>query len=330
MKKVITAVLLLSLCAFGLNAKKPVQKNFRLLYWNIQNGMWSDQGNNYDNFVKWVQEYDPDVCVWAEAQTIYITGTATKCAVEDRYLVENWAELAARYGHSYVFVGGHRDNYPQVITSKYPIEGVDRIIGNVGNHPEDQRDTIVSHGAGWATVKVKGKTVNIVTLHTWPQAYSFYAGTDEAKRAQSKAEHGGDYFRATEMEYILNHTIRTHKKGPKELWMMMGDFNSRSRVDNYQYKWPEDASGFACQDVIINDGRYVDVIAERYPGEFKTSTGGQARIDYVYTTRPLYKKIVDAYIVKDEWAGDPVRDPSKLSNFYHPSDHRPILVDFKF
>ena len=34
--------------------------NMRLLYWNIQNGMWSDQGNNYDNFVAWVREYDPD------------------------------------------------------------------------------------------------------------------------------------------------------------------------------------------------------------------------------------------------------------------------------
>ena len=29
--------------------------DMRLLYWNIQNGMWSDQSNGYDNFVAWVK-----------------------------------------------------------------------------------------------------------------------------------------------------------------------------------------------------------------------------------------------------------------------------------
>ena len=40
----------------------------------------------------------------------------------DRYLTANWGELAARYGHKYWYVGGHRDNFPQVVTSKYLIE----------------------------------------------------------------------------------------------------------------------------------------------------------------------------------------------------------------
>ena len=80
---------------------------------------------------------------------------------EDRYLVGNWGELAARYGHQYWGIGGHRDNYPQVITSKYPITYVSRIVG-------EEPDLVVSHGAGWATVDVEGKTVNIVTLHLLP------------------------------------------------------------------------------------------------------------------------------------------------------------------
>ena len=110
--------------------------------------------------------------------------------------------------------------------------------------------------------------------------------------------------------------------------MMMGDFNSRSRVDNYQYKWAEDAPGFACQDVIIENGRYVDVIAALYPGEFKTTTGGKARIDYFYCTPKLFSRITAARIPTWDWS-EPVRDPAKLSNFWHPSDHRPIIVDFK-
>ena len=60
--------------------------DMRLLYWNIQNGMWSDQSNGYDNFVAWVKGYDPDVCVWCEAQSIYKSGTAERMDSVDRYL----------------------------------------------------------------------------------------------------------------------------------------------------------------------------------------------------------------------------------------------------
>lgn len=50
-------------------------KDVRLLYWNIQNGMWDGQNDNYDRFVNFVKEKDPDICVWAEAQSIFYTDT---------------------------------------------------------------------------------------------------------------------------------------------------------------------------------------------------------------------------------------------------------------
>lgn len=136
---VMTAVVVL--CG-GCSKETPL----RVLYWNIQNGMWADQGNNYDNFVEWVKRYDPDVCVWCEAQTIYEDGTNKARAAEDRYLPDNWGELAARYGHPYWTKSGHRDNYPQVITSKYPIEKVLDIIG-------EEPDSVVSHGACHARIE---------------------------------------------------------------------------------------------------------------------------------------------------------------------------------
>lgn len=324
MKRIFAAAALALACALIFSPssdakKKSGQNGFRLLYWNIQNGMWSDQGNNYDNFVKWVSEMNPDVCVWCEAQTIYYTGTATKLPVEERYLVDNWAELAARYGHSYVYIGGHRDNYPQAITSKYPIENVARIVGD--------ENTLVSHGAGWATINICGKKINVVTLHTWPQAYAF--GVPTEKREESKAKHEGDYYRATEMQYILDHTINTVKNPKKQYWMMMGDFNSKNRVDNYQYNLPEDSSQFACQDVVRANPYYIDVIAEKFPGQFQTTCGGKARIDYVYLTEPMFKAVKDAHVIFDGWV-DNYRDEAKISNFWHPSDHRPIVVDFEF
>ena len=51
-------------------------KELKVLYWNIQNGMWSDQADNYDHFVAYVQSLDPDICIWCEAESRYLTDTA--------------------------------------------------------------------------------------------------------------------------------------------------------------------------------------------------------------------------------------------------------------
>ena len=138
----ILAALLLVSC------RKQEPATMRLLYWNIQNGMWDGQNDNYDRFVNWVKEQDPDICVWCEAQSIWLTDSDQAMPKEDRYLEANWGELAARYGHQYWGIGGHRDNYPQVITSKYPISYVAKIVG-------EEPDLVVSHGAGWATVYIE-------------------------------------------------------------------------------------------------------------------------------------------------------------------------------
>ena len=74
------AAMLAPVCVHARKNPKNPKNNMRLLYWNIQNGMWSGQGDNYDKFVEWVRAYDPDVCVWCEAQSIYKTGTADKIA----------------------------------------------------------------------------------------------------------------------------------------------------------------------------------------------------------------------------------------------------------
>ena len=296
---------------------KSEEKTLRLINWNIQNGMWDGQNDNYDRFVNFVKAQDPDVCVWCEAQSIWKTDSDQAMAAEDRYLVHNWGELAARYGHKYWAVGGHRANYPQVITSKYPINVVSKILG-------EESDVIVAHGAGWFTIEVNGKTLNIVSLHTWPHAYAYRAEDKEA----SKAEQGGDKYRAREIQYICEHTIGTAAGAEDQYWMMMGDFNSRSRVDNDQYGYAEDDPKFLVHDYIKANTPYIDVIKAKYPEEFKATTGSKtSRIDYVYCTKPLYDRITYADVIWDEYT-TPVRDPQKLSNFWRPSDHMPIMIDF--
>jgi endonuclease/exonuclease/phosphatase family metal-dependent hydrolase len=289
--------------------------NVRLLYWNIQNGMWDGQADNYDSFVKWVKGKDPDICVWCEAQSIYKTGTNERLANEDKYLVKHWPELALRYGHQYVYGGAVRDNYPQVITSKYPIENVERIFGA-------KPDSIVSHGAGWARIQIQKKVINVVCLHMWPQAY--YYGTDD--EAKSITEHGGDKYRRMEIEYICKHTVRTDPSATKDLWMMMGDFNSVNRSDNSYYSYSSDDSRFMVQDYIKEHTPYIDVIKGRYRNIFTCSTVQKNRIDYVYFTKPLYDNVFQANTVLDSYT-TPIYDSP--THFYHPSDHFPIIVDFK-
>ncbi len=312
------AVFVAVLAATGLCACSAERSgnNLRLLYWNIQNGMWSGQDDNYGKFVEWVKGVEPDLCVWCEAQSIYTSGTADKMAEQERYLVENWGELAARYGHKYCYVGGHRDNYPQVITSKYPIENVKRIVGA-------EPDSVVTHGAGWARIEKAGRKINIVTLHLWPQAYAYRAADRDASRAARE----GDHYRRMEIEYLCNHTIATEPDAVDQLWMMMGDYNSWSRLDNWFYKCPEDDSRLLTQDYVLEHTPYVDVIARQHPGRFQTTTHSEKRIDFVYCTPALYDCVVDAEVIKDDYT-EPVRDPKKLSNFWHPSDHRPIVVNF--
>lgn len=289
--------------------------NLRVLYWNIQNGMWSDQGNNYDNFVKWVKRYDPDVCVWCEAQSNYKTGSNSSLPAADRFLPNGWGTLAARYGHTYWTKSAHRDNFPQVITSKHPITKIVNIDG-AGS------DVTVSHGACQASITVGGKEVHIVTLHLWPQSYAYGA----ADQAASTAENGGDKYRAREMAEILRQSVNNPTQSGVTNWLVMGDFNSRSPLDNWFYNYPADDTRLLVHQYIADHTRLVDIIAARYPGSFVSSTGGSSRIDYMFASEAMYDRIDNAFSVMDSYT-TPIQSTS-ISNFYHPSDHRPILVDF--
>lgn len=80
-------VLMLALPASG--------RDLKVLYWNIQNGMWADQENNYDNFVEYVKSQDPDICVWCEAESRYRTGTNVKMTEYDEFYLP-WTGISLR------------------------------------------------------------------------------------------------------------------------------------------------------------------------------------------------------------------------------------------
>ena len=294
-------------------------KDLKILYWNIQNGMWSDQGHNYDNFVEFVSSQDPDICVWCEAESRYRTDTCDKMqGCEEAYLPWNWDLLARRYGHDYVLVCGKRDTFPQVITSKFPIRIVKRVNGN-GD------DIVVVHGSGWAQVDLgRGKQLNIVTVHTWPFKYGYMA-QDQTSSAEAQE---GDLFRAKEMEYICSQTVCSIPDAPSQLWMMLGDFNSKSRVDNYIYGMAEDDKGFLVHDWIRENTPYIDIVDALHPSDFQKTTFSGKRIDFIYVTEALRRRVREAYPVHDGFACSS-RDSRGLHGFCNPSDHYPIVMTVK-
>ncbi|MCH3940024.1 MAG: hypothetical protein LKK16_00400 [Bacteroidales bacterium] len=295
-------------------------ERLRLLYWNIQNGMWDGQNDNYDRFVEFVRSQDPDICVWCEARTNYQTDTAKAMEPKGVYLPDNWGYLASRYGHKYWYIGAYHDRFPQVITSRYPIENVERIYG-------EQPDNIVAHGSGWARIDFRGNMINIVTVHTWPQKYGF--NVPENARRQSSDRNEGDFCRRREIEYICSKTILSSPDADKENWMMMGDFNAVSRVDCAAYDLAEDSPAYLTHDYVAQNTPYIDAVSHTHKGAFIPSTFSGRRIDFLYCNAPVMKHLVSAEILSEGYV-KPQRDARSGHNFCRPSDHLPILAVFEF
>lgn len=317
MRKILFMLTLLA-CVLPTSARRGGRASqLTLLYWNIQNGMWDGQADDYRRFTDWVVRQQPDICVWCEAQKLYLTGTDTAERETEAECIARWQRLAERYGHRYVYLSAHPDNYPQVITSRFPMEAEKLITGNA--------DTIVCHGSSWYRLRLSGRTLNLVTLHTWPQGYGYRVPAE--RREESRAKGEGDVFRRKEMELICKETVLSRPKARKELWAMMGDFNSISRVDNQAYQLPEGSTKFLVHDFISDRTPYIDLIHDLYPQQFLESGWGK-RIDFIYVTPALRKRVSEAAILKDDYT-TPVRSPQKISNFWHPSDHLPIVMKFK-
>lgn len=267
-------------------------QTIRFMDYNVKNGFWEDQYNNYDRFVNWINGQAPDVLTLCEA-AMHKDQDLKRINRESgkRYLPDHLDELAQRWGHSYVAVGPYKDNYPVAVTSRYPIDVIQKI------------DEGLCHGA----IHVKIRGVNYIVIHTWPLGGS----------KKDRNDGGGDRERYLEMKLLFDKTINNPEFKNEKYWVLAGDLNSRSRLDDAHYKslnltYNYDAMDLALEvfngnDVIwkMNDGRYISSLPS-----------GHARIDYIYANDPLYGKIFKAEIIKDEF--------TEIA-----SDHLPVMMEFE-
>ena len=294
----------------------PEDKRLKVIIFNIQNGMWGDEANNYDNFVAWLEKHDPDVCVFCESKTIYKTGTKESLGSTAGYLPGNWGELAKRYGHSYASVGAEIDNYPVTITAKKSITMKKRF---------DNKNA-VSHGGFHA--KVDG--VNYVGLHLWPMSYG--RGVASANQAASTANKEGDAYRLSEMKHIISNSKNYLLNILEKDWIMGGDFNSMSPFDYDYYQTNATYSSvkkgdpeYAVHQYIYDNTDYVDAIGDLCGAHYPHVSG--KRIDFIYVSPSMHKRMLRSRMMDNEDNFTTrVRDSS--TGFYYYSDHKPTIVEF--
>lgn len=261
--------------------EKPNENVLRLISYNILEGMKLDKGNKYDNFVEWIKKYDPDILSLQEA---------------NGFTQKTMEELAARYGHPYVITNVKvGDNYPVVLTSKYPLEKRRRITKHV------------SHGCIFASIN----GVNLVVTHLWPQGYWHTEGDGL----------GTDY-RLKEIGIVLDSTINRFPMESK--WILMGDFNSVSSIDKdgltnpdgRDYRVLDKVQDAGFSDALRHLHNYFQHTTPTVYGGWTPASKG-SRIDFIFGTKAMLRDVVRAEIIYDEFT----------DNY---SDHYPTLVDFRY
>ena len=284
MKKIITFLCLSILYIPTLFAQHTSMK---FLSYNIYEGMKLDTGTNKPIFSAWLRQQDPDVLALQEA-----TGF-TQASLE---------KLAASYGHPYVILLVEGEKFPVAITSKYPITNVKKIIDNMDR--------------GFILAEVKG--FQLAVLHFTPF----------------------DYRKRREEVSLLLAEIKA--KANYKNWVIMGDFNTVSPIDSAAYADGKLVANYIAYEkkyypiLKLADGKidytviqamlaypFIDALKLKHPEFVKTvhpkafepknGPDVPSRIDFIFVSNDLKKKVVSAEVVKDDFTN--VR-----------SDHYPVCV----
>ena len=87
------------------------QKNFRIITWNVYEGMKLDTTQQKTAFAKWITDKDPDVMAFQEM---------------NRFTQTSLDKFARSYGHAYSVLL-KENGFPVALTSRYPISNIEKI-----------------------------------------------------------------------------------------------------------------------------------------------------------------------------------------------------------
>lgn len=280
---------------------KPLQVNvddkFRILCYNVCDGMVRDSDDNFDNFVAWVRSQAPDVMVLCEAH--YKIDEQNKGDLD---------AIASRWGHGYT-AKVSKDAYPIVVTSSHPITVEQTLTSNL------------VHGA----IHISVAGYDVVGLHLRP---TLNQNEIEGLDAEDFAYYGP--LRKAELQYIISQTIDNAAYSSRTNWIFAGDFNAYSPLEKTAVSpfgnkpantYDETAS--VCYEVypLIAD-RLKDVLYYKGGTAYKpTMYHGKSRIDYIFATEGIYSRVGAADVIRGGFPGDYRNDDA------NHSDHLPLYMD---
>ena len=266
---------------------------FRFIDYNVLQGMKNDYADNMDNFVAWVRSQGPDILVLCEAKTF--DAAYPDITNENRPMPENIATLAARWGHSHTAVGAYQDNFPVLITSRYPIELIQTLSGKTYSH-------------GGFHARVEG--VNIVALHTKPA----HNTVDD------------EIFRLNELKAATECSLLNPAYAGETKWILTGDLNSywRGDYEHYTSSYKNKAwDDWQAQEYLHSVWDH-DVLYDFHQGAWQpTMYHGNARIDYIMCNENVYQCVKSAKVLHDSFT-----DSYTATNKLSAADHRPVEMTF--
>jgi len=290
---IVTAIIaLLTIFCYSCNSKKKginqTSSNLRIITYNVWYG-FTEVPERKKTWIAWMNEQRPDIVALQEL---------------NEYTPQKLAEDAKSYGHTYSALL-KEEGFPTGITSRYPIEDIQRITK--GFH----------HGL----LRVRIQQVYFYVIHLHPSNWEI---------------------RKTEIKQILQN-IEGLPADSKVI--LAGDFNTFSPLDSVYYSHGRLEPFFNDRDLQyqernLNHGKLdytviqevmdfglIDLEASlrnssyNFSGSFPTliekqgEHGDQRRLDYVFASNNLADRVTKAKIITTDSA-------------LFLSDHLPVVVDF--
>ncbi|NLR65934.1 exonuclease III [Chitinophaga varians] len=256
----------LFLCLYiaGAQAQAP----FRVLSYNILEGMVTDTTKGKEVFVQWVKQFNPDIVALQEC---------------NKFTQKTLEELAATWGHPYAVIV-KENGYPTGLTSRYPITNIRKVNENM------------THGFIMANVL----DYNIVVLHLNP--HKFRKRREEianilANVEQTKEKRGwilmGDFNSNTAQDMARLDTNR----------IKLAHLNAVKKNPNIE-NLDNGSIDFEVQQRMLDAG-FIDALFEQ--DRLERATGGKdiirstSRIDYIYLSKDLAKKLKTCHFIYDDF-----------------------------
>jgi endonuclease/exonuclease/phosphatase family metal-dependent hydrolase len=272
------------------NQKVTSDSNLRLITYNVWYG-FTQVPDRKELYLNWMKTQVPDVVVLQEL---------------NEYTPEKLASDAREWGHGYSELL-KREGFPTGITSRYPIEDIQRYRENF------------HHGLIRALIK----DIYFYVIHLHPSNWET---------------------RGKEIDLILEDINRLPADAGI---ILAGDFNTFSPVDSVYYSHGKLEPFFNHRDVQfeernLRDGKLDYSVIEKllknglidlevqfrtadysFTGTFPTRIekegehGDQRRLDYVFVSKNMADKVISAKIIANDTT-------------WILSDHLPVVVDFEF